>query len=66
MVIQGDYKLIIYPSIGKTLLFNHRADPLEKEDLAGDPEQVSRIGSMMAMLERLQRETGDTLSLSRH
>jgi choline-sulfatase len=66
MVIQGDYKLIIYPSIGKTLLFNHRADPLEKEDLAGDPEQVSRIVSMMAMLERLQRETGDTLSLSRH
>jgi arylsulfatase A-like enzyme len=64
MVIQGDHKLIVYPAIGKTLLFNLRADPLEKEDLAGDPEQALRIESMMAMLERLQRETGDTLRLS--
>lgn len=64
MVIQGDFKLILYPAIGKTLLFNHKTDPLEERDLAGDPEQAARIESMMDVLERLQEETGDTLRLS--
>jgi len=63
MVSQGDYKLIIYPTIGKKLLFNLREDPLEERDLAEDPEHAARIDSMMEVLEGLQRETGDTLRL---
>jgi arylsulfatase A-like enzyme len=64
MVVQGDYKLIVYPAIGRTLLFNLKEDPLEEHDLAGDPAQAGRIEELMGMLARLQTETGDTLVLS--
>ena len=63
MVSQGDYKLIIYPSIGKRLLFNLREDPLEERNLAEDPGHATRIDSMTRILTGLQRETGDTLKL---
>ena len=63
MVSQGDYKLIIYPTIGKRLLFNLREDPLEERNLAEAPEHAARIDSMMRILAGLQRETGDTLRL---
>ena len=63
MVSQGDYKLIIYPTIGKKLLFNLKEDPLEEKNLAENPEQATRINNMMRVLEGLQRETGDTLRL---
>ena len=64
MVSQGDYSLIIYPTIGKKLLFYLREDPLEERNLADDPEHAARIDSMIRVLEGLQRETGDTLKLA--
>jgi choline-sulfatase len=63
MVTQGDYKLIIYPAVGKRLLYNLSEDPLEERNLADDPEQSARIGRMMRVLADLQRETGDSLRL---
>jgi choline-sulfatase len=63
MVTRGDYKLVLYPSIEKRLLFNLREDPLEMRNLAEDPDQAERIDRMMALLVDLQRQTGDTLRL---
>ena len=63
MVVQGDYKLILYPAVGRRLLFNLREDPLEMQDLSEDPGQAGRIAELMGMLRRLQQETGDPLDL---
>ncbi|MGY8688792.1 MAG: sulfatase/phosphatase domain-containing protein, partial [Verrucomicrobiales bacterium] len=61
MVTVGDYKLIIYPKIGKRLLFNLRDDPTETHDLATDPTQKWRVPDMEKTLKALQKETGDPL-----
>jgi choline-sulfatase len=63
MVTQGDFKLIIYPTIGKRLLFNLREDPWEVRNLAEDPAHAPRMDAMIEVLAGLQMETGDTLSL---
>jgi arylsulfatase A-like enzyme len=63
MVIVGDYKLIIYPSINVTLLYNLEKDPQEMRDLAGNPEYADKIAQLKASLAELQKETGDTLDL---
>ncbi len=63
MVTYGDHKLIIYPKIGKELLFNLRDDPLEAHDLAGDPSQKWRLDEMRKELRRWQKVTGDPLDL---
>ncbi len=64
MVTQGEYKLVVYPTIEKRLLFDLREDPLEERNLAENPAYAARIESMMRILEELQRATGDTLRLS--
>jgi choline-sulfatase len=61
MVHQGDYKLITYPKIGKTLLFNVKADPLEMNDLAGRPESAPIIAQLQAELRRLQEAGNDPI-----
>jgi choline-sulfatase len=63
MVVVGDYKLIIYPGIGKRLLFNLRDDPTETHNLAEDPSQSWRLSDMERVLRDLQQETGDWLEL---
>ena len=63
MVTTGDHKLIIYPKIGKKLLFNLRDDPTETHDLAADPSQKWRLIDMEKTLRALQKETGDPLDL---
>ena len=63
MVTVGDYKLVIYPKIGKRLLFNLRDDPTETHDLAADPSQKWRLRDMEKTLKALQKETGDPLDL---
>ncbi|MFV2067452.1 MAG: sulfatase-like hydrolase/transferase [Pirellulales bacterium] len=62
-VIEGDYKLILYPAIRKTLLFYQEHDPLEMHDLAGDPAQQATLRRLFKRLIALQKETGDTLDL---
>ncbi|MAG93470.1 MAG: choline-sulfatase [Planctomycetaceae bacterium] len=63
-VIVGDYKLILYPKINKTLLYNLKADPLELHDLAAEPEAKSIIVRLMKQFRKLQKQTGDTLDLA--
>ncbi|MDP7252582.1 MAG: sulfatase-like hydrolase/transferase [Planctomycetota bacterium] len=60
---QGDYKIILYPQIGKTLLFNLKKDPLETTDLAGNPEHIQRIAQLKTRLKKWQPVTGDGLDL---
>jgi choline-sulfatase len=63
MVTEGDYKMLYYPKIGKTKLFNLKDDPEEMVDLAGEPGSERRIAQLKATLHRLQKETGDTLPI---
>ncbi|MCC6861638.1 MAG: sulfatase-like hydrolase/transferase [Bryobacterales bacterium] len=53
------WKLIRYPKIGKTQLFDLRGDPDETRDLASDPGQADRIRRMTALMEKWRRRVGD-------
>ena len=61
MVLQGDYKLIYYPQIDKTLLFDLRQDPLEMHDLAESPQLATRRQQLTGQLHRLQQQMEDPL-----
>ena len=63
MVTHGDHKLIRYPKIGKTLLFDLKADPWETKNLANDPAYAKRVADLNKKLKTLQQEMGDTLNL---
>lgn len=64
MVRSQDYKLIYYPMIKRTQLFNMKDDPLEMHDLSANPEYEQRIGHMMAELDRWQKVVDDPLDFS--
>lgn len=53
------WKLIRYPQVDVTQLFDLRADPHERRNLAADPDQTTRVNQMMARMRRWQRELGD-------
>ena len=63
MVRMGDFKLIKYPEVPVTLLFNLKEDPNEMKNLAENPEYASVIEKLETRLRILQKETGDTLDL---
>ena len=65
MVTMGGHKMIVYPAIDKTLLFNLRNDALEVHNLADDPSQKWRLEEMKRALKSLQKETGDSLDLDK-
>ena len=62
-VRRGQWKLIRYPEVNKTQLFDLAADPRETKDLAGDPAHAARIKELMALLAAEQKRFGDTLPL---
>ncbi|MBN8458192.1 MAG: sulfatase-like hydrolase/transferase [Verrucomicrobia bacterium] len=57
------WKLIRYPLIDKTQLFDLQTDPHEMTDLAGKPESTSKIRELTALLEKTRKEFGDTAPL---
>ena len=61
---EGRWKLIRYPKIDKTQLFDLENDPAEMKDLSADPAQADRIKRMMADLAELQKQYGDKVPLS--
>ncbi|VGO18680.1 sulfatase-like hydrolase/transferase [Pontiella sulfatireligans] len=61
MVTQDDWKLIYYPSIKKTRLYNLKADPFEKADLAGNPEYANKISELEKTMAQLQKQYNDPL-----
>ena len=63
-VIDGDHKLILYPQSRTALLFNLSEDPLEMNNLAGDPATLPLKKRLFARLLDLQKTTGDPLDLT--
>src|SRR5262249_46310530 len=59
----GRWKLIRYPQVNVTQLFDLRNDPFETRNLAADPAQAKRIAQMTARLQQHQRRLGDKLPL---
>lgn len=64
MIRKNGYKLIVYPKIDKVLLFNLEEDPLEKVDLAENPESMEKVRVMLTDLMVLQKKMNDPLDLS--
>jgi arylsulfatase A-like enzyme len=57
------WKLIRYPLINKTQLFDLQADPQEMTDLAGKSESADKIKELTALLEKTRKESGDSSPL---
>jgi arylsulfatase A-like enzyme len=53
------WKLIRYPRIDRTQLFDLQADPFEVTNLADRPENAARVAALMALLEEQQHQFGD-------
>jgi arylsulfatase A-like enzyme len=64
MVRSQDYKLIYYPMIKKTQLFDMKADPLEMHNLSEQPQHQTRIKNMMMVLDDWQKIVDDPLDLN--
>ncbi len=62
-VLHGRWKLIRYPQINRTQLFDLQTDPEETKDLAADPAQAERIKLLLAQLAAEQKRYDDTLPL---
>ncbi len=56
------WKLIRYPQINHTQLFDLQSDPHELKNLADAAGQVDRVSRMMSLLEIWQARTGDKTS----
>jgi choline-sulfatase len=63
-VIDGNHKLVLYPTSKTVLLFDLANDPLEMTDLAARPESTVVKQRLFASLRELQRQTGDPLDLT--
>ncbi|MEH6550566.1 MAG: sulfatase-like hydrolase/transferase [Pseudomonadales bacterium] len=61
MVRTDNYKLIYYPMLKKTQLFDLQNDPWEMNDLSDDPENAQLIIELQAQLETLKQAVGDPL-----
>jgi len=59
----GRWKLIRYPLVDKTQLFDLQSDPHELHNLADKPEQAGKIAELTALLEREQQRYGDAAPL---
>ena len=61
MVCADGFKMIYYPKIGKTLLFNLESDPLEMNDLAEQPQYAATVETLKKKLAGMRKDTGDAL-----
>jgi arylsulfatase A-like enzyme len=62
-VRDGRYKLIRYPQVNVTQLFDLEEDPDEMHNLADDPAHAERIKELTSRLAAWQHEMGDTAPL---
>ncbi len=58
------WKLIRYPQINYTQLFDLQNDPYELHNLADNPSQAGRVEKMLGLLRSCQKEVGDELQLT--
>jgi arylsulfatase A-like enzyme len=63
-VSDGKWKVIRYPLVNKTQLFDLQSDPEEVNNLAEKPEHTQRIKDLLASLSREQSTHGDSSPLS--
>ncbi|HVW37509.1 MAG TPA: sulfatase/phosphatase domain-containing protein, partial [Pirellulales bacterium] len=63
MIRTDRWKLICYPKIARTQLFDLRGDPLELHDLAGEPRYRETVAELRDKLAAWQREHGDPVAL---
>jgi arylsulfatase A-like enzyme len=61
---EENWKLIRFPRIGRTQLFDLANDPNEMKDLADDTKQEERVIEMTAKLGALQKQFGDDAPLT--
>jgi arylsulfatase A-like enzyme len=57
------WKLIRYPLIDRTQLFDLQADPYEITNLVDRPENAAKVAELTALLEQQQQHFGDTAPL---
>lgn len=58
------WKLIRYPGVNVTQLFDLQTDPDETKNLAGDPAQSERVADLLNRMGALQKHYGDDLLLT--
>ncbi len=58
------WKLIRYPQINRTQLFDLENDPDETHDLADDPKNADQVARMTQLLREWQQEVGDKQPLT--
>jgi arylsulfatase A-like enzyme len=58
------WKLIRYPQVNVTQLFDLQSDPHETKNLAAEPAQAERIAALTTELTRWQKELGDGAPLT--
>jgi len=57
------WKLIRYPQVDKTQLFDLNADPFEVTNLADKPEHAATLATMNSLLAAQAKNLGDTAPL---
>lgn len=60
------WKLIYYPKIYQTQLFDLHNDPAETKDLYTDPKQTARVKRLRSAIDLLQRQYGDPAPLRKN
>jgi arylsulfatase A-like enzyme len=58
------WKLIVYPQINKTQLFDLKDDPAETKDLADDPTRAADVARLTALLKEWQKKVDDKQPLT--
>lgn len=64
MIRVGDMKLMVYPHVKRLRLYDLAADPLELDDLCGNPQYWPGMRKLFKRLVKLQRDMDDKLDLS--
>jgi arylsulfatase A-like enzyme len=57
------WKLIRYPQVDRTQLFDLQSDPQETTNIADKPEHADKVAELTALLEKELRQSGDTAPL---
>lgn len=63
-VCDARWKLIRYPQVDRTQLFNLQNDPHEVVNLADKPEHAAKVAELLALLEREMKTSGDEGALT--
>jgi len=64
MIRKDGFKLIVYPKIKKTVLFDIKNDPLEINDLSSNENYSKKKIDLFTGLQSLQKKFGDPLDLT--